>query len=62
VGVGSMSNFDAIEMLKAHGTDLLQAGDLRASLNPTIQFPRTTSYRLEVSSGTKNLPQQLELR
>ena len=27
MGVGSMSNFDAIEMLKAHGTDLLQAVD-----------------------------------
>jgi hypothetical protein len=57
-----MSNFDAIEMLKAHGTDLLQAGDLRASQNPTIQFPLTSSYRLEVVSGTKNLRPQLELR
>ena len=61
-GVGSMSNLDAIEMLKALGTDLLQAVDLRASRNPTIQFPLTSSCRLEVSSGTKNLRPQLELR
>jgi hypothetical protein len=47
-----MSNFDAIEMLKAHGTDLLQAVDL--SGNPKPYDSVYADHQLSARSRKRN--------